>query len=137
MDQGLGPAQVRRIDLGRSTANNTDAFSTPSGPPVGTRLTNLSNRRPEREPMRTLPRRRHAAALILFVALLSPAITTTTAFAAGTGQVPAHAFQGGVFYATYPNHAACVAAGDADPAGRTYQCVVSTRPGAFDLYFSG
>ena len=81
--------------------------------------------------MRTHLRRRLAAALILFGIILSSAFTTT-ATAAAAPTLAARAAQGWTYYATYPSHASCAAAGQA--AGGTWKCVVSARPGAFDLY---
>jgi hypothetical protein len=87
--------------------------------------------------MRGLTCRRHAAAVLLLVMMGSFSLTEATpAHAAGSAPAAVHAATlGWTFYATYPNHSSCLAAATTSAEGRKWQCVVSARPGAFDLYF--
>lgn len=80
-------------------------------------------------------RRRPATAVLLLVMILAP-LSTTTATAAAAPTVTVQSATGWTYYATYPTHDSCAAAGRSDASGHSWKCVVSARPGAFDLYFS-
>ena len=65
--------------------------------------------------------------VVLFLAVVTPML-----LAVG----PAFA-QGWTFAGSYGNHAACLAAGSANPRGAEWKCVVSSTPGGYDLYLWG
>jgi hypothetical protein len=68
-----------------------------------------------------------ASAVVAFSAL-----ATTPASAVDSAPAAAHAATAGwTYYATYPDYASCVAAGK---SYSRWQCLVSDRAGAFDLY---
>ena len=78
--------------------------------------------------------RRSTAAVLLAGAALVPALAATPVYAAGPSSAAASTVVAGwTFYATYPNQAACQAAGPTNSYGAPWEC----RPaagGAYDLY---
>jgi hypothetical protein len=79
--------------------------------------------------------RRSTAAALLVGAAMVPALAATPAYAAGPSSAAVSAVAAGwTFYATYPDHASCLAAGPVNPYGAQWQCLPSAQPGAYDLY---
>ena len=78
--------------------------------------------------------RRSTAAVFLAGAALVPALAATPAYAVASPSATVSTVAAGwTFYATYPNHGACLAAGPTNPYGAAWEC--RPRPGgAYDLY---
>lgn len=118
-----------------------DVGTTPAAPSSGSGLLVdlASGRRPSGK-LRTKMARgglrplRVATFFLSALAMASP-LAATPAFAAGSAPAALHTARAAwSYYATYPDYASCVAAGKANPQGRNWQCIVSARPGVFDLY---
>jgi hypothetical protein len=79
-------------------------------------------------------RSRCAAALLLSALAMASPLTAAPAFAADSVSTLHAARAAWQYYSTYPDYDSCSAAGQSNPQGRNWQCVESSRPGAFDLY---
>ncbi len=86
-------------------------------------------------------RRSTAAALLMGAAVISAAVVAApapTAAASSTVAASSTAVSAAAatwtYYATYPSHASCLAAGPTNPYGAQWQCVPSRQAGAYDLY---
>jgi hypothetical protein len=79
--------------------------------------------------------RRSTAAVLLAGAALVPALAAAPVSAAAPPSATVSAVAAGwTYYATYPNQAACLAAGPANPYGAPWECRPSRQAGAYDLY---
>jgi hypothetical protein len=79
--------------------------------------------------------RRSTAAVLLAGAAMVPALAAGPAYAVGPSSAAVSAPAAGwTYYATYPNQAACQAAGPSNPYGAPWECRPSSQPGAYDLY---
>ncbi len=79
--------------------------------------------------------RRFTAAALLVGAAVVPALAAAPAYAVGPSPAAVSAVAAGwTYYATYPDHASCLAAGPVNPYGAQWQCLPSAQPGAYDLY---
>jgi hypothetical protein len=79
-------------------------------------------------------RRCTTAALLVGTAMV-PTLAATPVYAAGPPSAAVSAVTAGwTYYATYPDHASCLAAGPGISQGAQWQCIPSTQPGAYDLY---
>jgi len=78
--------------------------------------------------------RRSTAAVLLTGAALVPALAATPVYAADPSSAAVSTIAAGwTFYATYPNHGACLAAGPTNPYRAPWEC--RPRPGGgYDLY---
>ncbi len=78
--------------------------------------------------------RRSTAAVLLAGAAVVPALAATPAYAVAPSPAAVSTVAAGwTYYATYPNHAACLAAGPTNPYGAPWEC--RPRPGgAYDLW---
>ena len=79
--------------------------------------------------------RRSTAAVLLAGAAMVPALAATPGYAVVPSSAAVSTVAAGwTYYATYPDHASCLAAGPTNPYGAQWQCVPSAQPGAYDLY---
>jgi hypothetical protein len=79
--------------------------------------------------------RRSTAAVLLVGSAMVPALAVTQVYAVGPPSAAVSAVSAGwTFYATYPDHASCLAAGPVNPYGAAWECRPSSQPGAYDLF---
>ncbi|TWF76900.1 hypothetical protein FHX44_112798 [Pseudonocardia hierapolitana] len=77
---------------------------------------------------------RAVAAILVGMAMVS-ALPASLEFAAGSPAIAVKSTAvAWTYYATYPDYASCVAAGQANPQKRSWQCNKSSPSGAHDLY---
>jgi len=76
-----------------------------------------------------------AATLLVSGALFSAHVVTPALATGAPPSIVQAAAAGWVYYATYPDYASCVAAGQGNPEHRNWQCVRSNPSGPqHDLY---